>query len=98
MNDVLTPKELSDLKITVSQFSKLSDTQRLVGILVRIEEDEKEFTDIVELPAGEKRKKEWIVSQAVRQLRKKIKRFIKSRDQTIIGTQIGFDDGFWADE
>ena len=96
MTDILTPGELADLKITVSQFSKISESQRLVGVIVRIEEDEKEFSDIIELPAGEKRKKIWFATQLVRQLKKEIKKFVKGRDQTIVGTQLGFDSDFWA--
>lgn len=91
----ITDEEIKWTQITVSQFTKVNVFDRLVGLKVTFEEDTEEFTTVVS-GDGTKRNKMWYIRRAANALKKQIKTFIKTRDQTIIGTQIAFESTYWS--
>lgn len=96
MSTPLTPDEIQNLVIQVTSFARLSDTQRLVGISVKFENEQKEFNVTVDVPKNSKKLSRAIVADAVRSIKQEIKAFVKNRGESIVGNQLAFDNEFWV--
>lgn len=96
MSTSLTPDEIQNLIIQVTSFTRLSDTQRIVGILVKFENEQKEFSVTVDVPNNSKKMSRDIVADDVRSIKQDIKAFVKNRGESIVGNQLAFDNDFWV--